>query len=46
MSYNAVARSLNQQGISTAKGRTWYASTVKAMVESETAKRITRRQTG
>ncbi|MEO8527918.1 MAG: recombinase family protein [Pseudolysinimonas sp.] len=40
MSFNAVARSLNDQGIATAKGRTWYASTVKAMVESETARRI------
>jgi len=46
MSYNAVARTLNDQGISTAKGRTWHASTVKAMVESETAKRIERPQTG
>lgn len=46
MSYNAVARALNEQGISTAKGRTWYASTVKAMVESETAKRLEPPKTG
>jgi DNA invertase Pin-like site-specific DNA recombinase len=46
MSYNAVARTLNDQGIPTAKGRTWYASTVKAMVESETARRLERPKTG
>jgi DNA invertase Pin-like site-specific DNA recombinase len=46
MSYNAVARTLNDQGIATAKGRTWYASTIKAMVESETARRIGQPRTG
>lgn len=39
-SLNAIARTLNAEGVPTAKGGTWHASTVRAMVTSETAKRI------
>lgn len=39
-SYNAIARDLNAKSIPTARGGKWYASTVKAMVESETAKAL------
>lgn len=39
-SLNGIARALNAEGIPTAKGGTWYASTVRAMVTSETAKRL------
>ena len=38
--YNAIARKLNAEGTPTARGGKWYASTVKAMVESETAKSL------
>lgn len=40
MSFHAIARSLNDEGVPTSKGGAWYPSTVKAMVESETAKRL------
>lgn len=46
LSYNAVARTLNEQNISTAAGGKWYASTIKAMVDSETAKRLGSREAG
>lgn len=39
-SLNAVARDLNAQGVPTAKGGKWYASTVKAITTSETAKTL------
>jgi len=39
-SFNGIARALNAEGIPTAKGGTWHASTVRAMVRSETAKRL------
>jgi len=39
-SLNAIARTLNDEGVATAKGAKWYASTVRAMVTSETAKKI------
>lgn len=38
ISYNAVARLLNAEGVPTARHGRWYASTVKAIVESEIAK--------
>lgn len=37
-SMNAIARTLNADDVSTAKGGKWYASTVRATVTSETAK--------
>lgn len=39
-SLNAIARTLNDEGIPTAKGKTWHASTVRTIVTSETAKRL------
>lgn len=39
-SLNGIARALNAEGILTAKGGTWHASTARAMVRSETAKRL------
>jgi len=39
-SYNSIARSLNADGIATAAGGKWYASTIKAIVSSEAAKRL------
>lgn len=39
-SLNAIARTLNAEGVTTAKGKTWHASTVRAIVTSETAKYI------
>jgi DNA invertase Pin-like site-specific DNA recombinase len=41
-SYNSIAKSLNDKGTRTARGARWYASTVKAIVESETAKTISK----
>lgn len=38
--YNAIARTLNEAGTPTARGGKWYASTVRAMVTSETAKSL------
>lgn len=40
ISLNAIARTLNDEGVPTAKGGRWYASTIRAMVTSETAKAI------
>ncbi|MEV4688914.1 recombinase family protein [Microbacterium sp. LWH3-1.2] len=37
---NAIARTLNDEGVPTAKGGKWYASTVRAIVMSETAKTL------
>lgn len=39
-SLNGIARILNAEGVPTAKGGTWHASTVRAIVTSETAKRL------
>jgi len=39
-SYNSIAKELNAKSIPTAKGKSWYASTVKAIVGSETAKAL------
>lgn len=39
-SYNGIARKLNAEGIATAAGGKWYASTIKGIVDSEAAKRI------
>lgn len=39
-SLNSIARTLNAEGVTTAKGRTWHASTVRAIVTSETAKKL------
>lgn len=39
-SLNAIARALNSEGVETAKGGKWYASTVRAIVTSETARRL------
>lgn len=39
-SFNSIARNLNDKGIPTARGGKWYASTIKAMVESETARAL------
>jgi DNA invertase Pin-like site-specific DNA recombinase len=39
-SMNAVAKNLNDQGVPTARGGRWYASTIKAMTTSETAKAL------
>lgn len=39
-SMNAIALDLNAQGIATARGGRWHASTIKAMVTSETAKAL------
>ncbi|MER7447072.1 recombinase family protein [Microbacterium sp. NPDC097977] len=40
MSLNAIARSLNEEGVPTAKGGKWYPSTVRAIVNSQTAKAL------
>lgn len=37
---NAIARTLNDESVPTAKGGTWHASTVRAIVTSETAKSL------
>ncbi len=37
---NAIARTLNEEGVTTARGKTWHASTVRAIVTSETAKAL------
>ena len=42
-SMNAVAKHLNDKGIATARGGKWYASTIKAMVTSETAKTLAKK---
>ena len=39
-SLNGIARTLNDEGIPTAKGKTWHASTVRAIVTSETARKL------
>jgi DNA invertase Pin-like site-specific DNA recombinase len=39
-SLNAIARTLNAEGVTTAKGKTWHASTVRAIMTSETAKSL------
>ncbi|MCJ1687865.1 recombinase family protein [Rathayibacter sp. VKM Ac-2927] len=39
-SLNGIARTLNDEGTPSAKGGKWFASTVKAIVESETAKAL------
>jgi len=39
-SMNAIARTLNDENVPTAKGGTWYASTVRAIVTSETARAL------
>ena len=39
-SMNAIAKTLNDEGVPTAKGRKFYASTIKAMVTSATAKAL------
>jgi DNA invertase Pin-like site-specific DNA recombinase len=39
-SLNAIARKLNDECVPTAKGKTWHASTVRAIVTSETAKSL------
>lgn len=40
MGYNAIARLLNEEDVRTARGGAWHASTVRAMVTSETAKSL------
>lgn len=40
LSLNAIARTLNDEGVPTAKGGKWYASTVRAIVNSETARNL------
>ena len=42
-SMNAIATHLNDKGIPTARGGRWYASTIKAMVTSETAKALSKK---
>lgn len=39
-SLNAIARTLNDDGVQTAKGGSWYASTMRAIVVSETAYKL------
>lgn len=39
-SLNGIARTLNAEGIPTAKGGSWHASTVRAILSSETARRL------
>ncbi|MEV7528563.1 recombinase family protein [Agrococcus sediminis] len=39
-SMNAIAAALNSEGIATARGGKWHASTVRAMLTSETAKNL------
>lgn len=39
-SMNAIARTLNDEGVPTAKGGKFYASTIKAMITSETARML------
>lgn len=36
--FNAIARTLNAEGVPTARRKTWYASTVRAIITSETAR--------
>lgn len=38
--FNAIARTLNDEGVTTARGKTWHASTVRAIITSETAKTL------
>jgi DNA invertase Pin-like site-specific DNA recombinase len=40
LSLNAIARTLNDEGVPTAKGKSWYASTVRTIVTSETAREL------
>ncbi len=40
MTMNAIARALNAEGVATARGGQWYASTVRAVLTSETAKAL------
>lgn len=40
MSLNAIARKLNDDAVPTSRGGTWHASTVRAVVTSETAKTL------
>ncbi|MGF2950304.1 recombinase family protein [Microbacterium alcoholitolerans] len=40
ISMNAIARTLNDEGVPTAKGGKFYASTIRAMVTSETARTL------
>lgn len=42
LSLNAIARTLNDESVPTARGGKWYPSTVRAIVTSETAKAIAR----
>jgi DNA invertase Pin-like site-specific DNA recombinase len=39
-SLNGIARALNSEGTPTAKGGTWHASTIRAILSSETARRL------
>lgn len=40
MTMNAIARALDTEGVATARGGQWYASTVRAVLTSETAKAL------
>ena len=40
LSMNEIARRLNEQGVMTARGGRWHASTVRAILSSDTAKRL------
>lgn len=40
LSLNAIARTLNDESVPTAKGGKWYASTVRAILTSETARNL------
>jgi hypothetical protein len=40
LSLRSVAATLNAEAVPTAKGRTWHASTVRAIVTSETARAL------
>lgn len=40
MSMNAIARALNREGVPTARGGTWHASTVRAILTSKTANEL------
>ena len=40
LSMNAISRTLNDESVSTARGGNWHASTVRAVLTSETAKAL------
>jgi hypothetical protein len=42
-SMNSIAKMLNDKGVPAAKGGRWYATTIQALVRSETAKALAKK---